>query len=284
MHRKRLLCWKAYLPRASWPTQPTTPIICARPSLPKARSPSSPTPNNGRSNIRSTSISMPSAISWSAASQNSNNSAASQPASKRPPEITVPSSLSPPSSYGCDKCPHHLVLSQGRRVDGFIHSLDQPGQSRLALPLGPGAAGLISIAVENRSRNADESLRVSAIAEVAGPARRRPARPRLGAAVPRSRRARRAEGRGGHGAQGGKSLLLLDRRGVGPHHSARGDRGAPGPAGAEGRGNFGRARRQRDIGPAAGKTHAARRRLDAGAGPGGRAGRELHGCDRRGGI
>src|SRR6266853_6565700 len=110
MHRKRLLCWKAYLPRSSWPTQPTTPIICARPSLPKARSPSSPTPRHGRSNIRSTSISMPSAISWSAASQNSNNSAASQPASKRQPEITLPSSLSQPSSYGCDKCPHHLAV------------------------------------------------------------------------------------------------------------------------------------------------------------------------------
>src|SRR6266478_5762882 len=108
MHRKRLLCWKAYLPRSSWPTQPTTPIICARPSLPKARSPSSPTTRHGRSNIRSTSISMPSAISWSVASQNSNNSAASQPASKRQPEITLPSSLSQPSSYGCDKCPHHL--------------------------------------------------------------------------------------------------------------------------------------------------------------------------------
>src|SRR5260221_7582610 len=110
MHRKRLLCWKAYLPRSSWPTQPTTPIICARPSLPKARSPSSPTTRHGRSNIRSTSISMPSAISWSVASQNSNNSAASQPASKRQPEITLPSSLSQPSSYGCDKCPHHLGL------------------------------------------------------------------------------------------------------------------------------------------------------------------------------
>jgi hypothetical protein len=44
----------------------------------------------------------------SAASQNSSNSAASQPASKRPPEITLPSSLSQPSSYGYDKCPHHL--------------------------------------------------------------------------------------------------------------------------------------------------------------------------------
>src|SRR4029077_12881256 len=79
-----------------------------RPSPPKARSPSSPTTRHGRSNIRSTSISVPSAISWSVASQNSNNSAASQPASKRQPEITVPSSLSQPSSYGCDKCPHHL--------------------------------------------------------------------------------------------------------------------------------------------------------------------------------
>src|SRR5258705_2151842 len=108
MHRKRLLCWKAYLPRSSWPTQPTTPIICARPSLPKARSPSSPTTRHGRSNIRSTSISMPSAISWSVASQNSNNSAASQPASQRQPEITLPSSPSQPSSYGCGKCPHHL--------------------------------------------------------------------------------------------------------------------------------------------------------------------------------
>src|SRR5260370_810030 len=117
MHRKRLLCWKAYLPRSSWPTQPTTPIICARPSLPKARSPSSPTTRHGRSNIRSTSISMPSAISWSAASQNSNNSAASQPVSKRQPEITLPSSLSQPSSYGCDKCPHHLVLVGGSAAD-----------------------------------------------------------------------------------------------------------------------------------------------------------------------
>ena len=35
--------------------------------------------------------------------------AASQPASKRPPKITLPSSLSPPLSYGCDKCPHHLA-------------------------------------------------------------------------------------------------------------------------------------------------------------------------------
>jgi len=40
----------------------------------------------------------------------SSNSAASQPDSKRPLEITLPSSLSQPSSYGCGKCPHHLVF------------------------------------------------------------------------------------------------------------------------------------------------------------------------------
>src|SRR6266850_5960481 len=132
MHRKRLLCWKAYLPRSSWPTQPTTPIICARPSLPKARSPSSPTTRHGRSNIRSTSISMPSAISWSAASQNSNNSAASQPVSKRQPEITLPSSLSQPSSYGCDKCPHHLALDRCPRLKsrtGLIVGINPSGTS-----------------------------------------------------------------------------------------------------------------------------------------------------------
>src|SRR5258707_12792270 len=117
MHRKRLLCSKAYRPRSSWPTHPTTPIICARSSLPKARSPSSPTTLHVRSNIRSTSISTPSAISWSAASQNSSNSAASQLASKRQPEITAPSSLLLPSSYGCDKCPHYL----GQRFLDLTH-------------------------------------------------------------------------------------------------------------------------------------------------------------------
>src|ERR1700736_1429377 len=86
-----------------------TPITCAKPSPPRARSPSFPTTRLVRSNIRSTSISMPSATSWNVASQSSSSSAASQPASKRPPEITSPSSLSLPSSYGCDKCPHHLV-------------------------------------------------------------------------------------------------------------------------------------------------------------------------------
>ena len=62
---------------------------CATPSPPKGRSPSSPTTRHGRSNIRSTSISTPSAISWSAVSQNSSNSAVSQPASKRPHAITA---------------------------------------------------------------------------------------------------------------------------------------------------------------------------------------------------
>src|SRR5439155_22537389 len=32
--------------------------------------------------------------------------------SKRPLEITLPSSLSQPSSYGCDKCPHYLAVLQ----------------------------------------------------------------------------------------------------------------------------------------------------------------------------
>ena len=40
-------------------------------------------------------------------SPSSSSSAASQPASKRPLEITAQSSLSLLSSYGCDKCPHH---------------------------------------------------------------------------------------------------------------------------------------------------------------------------------
>src|SRR5665213_455193 len=85
-----------------------TPITCAKPSPPRARSPLSPTPPHVRSNIRTTSISMPSAIWWNAASQSSSNSAASQPASKKPPEITLLSSPSQPLSYGCGKCPHYL--------------------------------------------------------------------------------------------------------------------------------------------------------------------------------
>ena len=52
---------------------------------------------HARSNIRSTSTAMPSAISSNAASPSSSNFVASQPASKRPPEITVPSLLSQPS-------------------------------------------------------------------------------------------------------------------------------------------------------------------------------------------
>ena len=102
---------------------------------------------------------------------------------------------------------------------------------------------------------------------MARPARRRPACPRLGAACAGRGRARRPEGRGGHGAAGGKILLRLDRRGVRHHHSTAGDGGAPRAAGAEGRGNPRRCRRHRDLGPAAGEAHAARRRLGAGAAP-----------------
>src|SRR6185369_6194466 len=112
-----------------WPTRPMTPITCAKPSPPRGRSPSSPTTRHARSNIHSTSISMPSAISWNAASQNSSSSAASQPDSKRPPEITAPSSLSRQSSCGCDKCPHHLVLGAvglaiGAAIAGAFRSFD----------------------------------------------------------------------------------------------------------------------------------------------------------------
>jgi hypothetical protein len=54
-------------------------------------------PRHVRSSICSTSISMPSAIWSNAASQSSRSSAASQPASKRPPEIIIVlSSLSQP--------------------------------------------------------------------------------------------------------------------------------------------------------------------------------------------
>src|SRR5437667_10112249 len=85
-----------------------TPLTGAKQSPLRGRSPSSPTTRHVRSNIRSTNISMPSAILSNAASPSSSNSAASPPVSKRPLEITLPSSLSQPSSYGCDKCPHYL--------------------------------------------------------------------------------------------------------------------------------------------------------------------------------
>jgi hypothetical protein len=91
-----------------WPIQPMTPITCGKRSPPRARLPSSQTTHHGRSNIRSTSTSMPSDISSNAVSASSSNSDAWQPVSKKPPEITALSSLSPPSFYGCDKCPHGL--------------------------------------------------------------------------------------------------------------------------------------------------------------------------------
>src|SRR6476661_494516 len=86
------------------------PTICAKPSPPKQQSRSFPTTRHGHSSTRSTSISTPSAISSSAASANSSSSAALLLASKKPPAITSPSSLSQPSSYGYDKCPHCLEL------------------------------------------------------------------------------------------------------------------------------------------------------------------------------
>jgi len=103
------LC-RDYLPRSSWPIRPMTPIICVKPSPPRARSPSSPTTRHARSSTRWTTTSMPSVTSSNAASQSSSSSAALQPASKRPLEIIAPSSLSQPSSFGCGKCPHALGL------------------------------------------------------------------------------------------------------------------------------------------------------------------------------
>ncbi len=83
---------------------------------------------------------MPSVISWNAASASSSSSVASQPASKRPPEITELSSLSQPSSYGCDKCPHDLVIEQlrdkGHVTRGWIGVEIQPVTPAIADALG----------------------------------------------------------------------------------------------------------------------------------------------------
>src|SRR5450432_9064 len=92
-----------------------TPIICAKPSPPRARSPLFPTTRHGRSNIRSTNISMPSAISWSAASKSSSSSGASQRASRKLLGTIRPWSPLPPSSYGCDKCPQDLAHERVQR-------------------------------------------------------------------------------------------------------------------------------------------------------------------------
>jgi hypothetical protein len=112
-HQKHVGLLLGYLPKSSLPIQP---ITFARPLPPREHSLSVPTTLHGRSNIRSTSISKPNAISWNAASQNSSSSDASQLASKRRPETTVPSLLSRPSSYGCDKCPHYLVPPGSRTI------------------------------------------------------------------------------------------------------------------------------------------------------------------------
>src|SRR5450755_2877542 len=106
-----------------------TPIICAKPSPPRARSPSSPTTRHGRSNIRSTNISMPSAISWSVASQSSSSSGASQRASRKPLETIRPWSPLPQSSYGCDKCPQDLECKKtnGEQFINLIPGNDNSG-------------------------------------------------------------------------------------------------------------------------------------------------------------
>src|SRR5207244_9106080 len=59
---------------------------------------------------------------------------------KRPLEITLPSSLSQPSSYGCDKCPHYLVSSPVERGpagrEGRMRRRDfVAGLGALAVPL-----------------------------------------------------------------------------------------------------------------------------------------------------
>ena len=109
-----------------------TPITCAKPSLPRGRSPSSPTTPPARGNIRSTNTSTPSATWWNVASQSSNSSDASRHASKRPPQTISPSSLSQPSSYGCDNCPHHLELLRinAIRTEQFA-KVDPNGSSNL---------------------------------------------------------------------------------------------------------------------------------------------------------
>src|SRR5579872_7028092 len=54
---------------------------------------------------------MPSAISWSVASQSLSSSGASQPASRKRLGTIRPWSPWPPSFYGCDKCPQDLAAS-----------------------------------------------------------------------------------------------------------------------------------------------------------------------------
>ena len=63
-------------------------------------------------NILSIGTSTASAISSSAASPGSSSSAASQPASRKLPATTSPSSLSPPPSYGSGKCPQLLGIDR----------------------------------------------------------------------------------------------------------------------------------------------------------------------------
>jgi hypothetical protein len=111
------------------PVPPDSAASTTRTTPPRARSPSSPTTRHARSNIRSTSISMPSAISWNAASQSLSSSAASHPASKRPPESR--------RRHSSSHCPMDALVSTPPRGSGKFNSRDCDA-TREAAPIFEG--------------------------------------------------------------------------------------------------------------------------------------------------
>src|SRR5271169_4399240 len=129
---------------------PMTPITCARPSPPKGGSPSSPTIRRAQSNIRSTSIFTPNAISSNAASRNSSSFAALRPASKRQPETSSPSSLSQPPSSGCGKCPQGLEEAIGKHGRPEIFNSDQGSQFTSEAFTGVLLANGIAISMDGK--------------------------------------------------------------------------------------------------------------------------------------
>ncbi|MGY2986244.1 hypothetical protein ACVI1K_003591 [Bradyrhizobium sp. USDA 4508] len=141
MHRKPPHWSKACPPRSSWPTPPMTPITCAKPSRPKARSPSFPTTRHARSNTHSTRISTPSVISSNAASQSSSSSDVSQPASKKRPGITGPSSLSLPLFYG--RAIGHLELCQCAFGGGNVEIAPRFKSARALLAASKGCGSAV---------------------------------------------------------------------------------------------------------------------------------------------
>jgi len=101
--RKRLLCWKAYLPR-SYGTQPMTRVICARPSLPKAAL--AVIPNNPSRALKYPlpSISMPAhLVEWLLKTQTIRRVATRFRKTARNYLAVVTLAA---SSYGCDKWSH----------------------------------------------------------------------------------------------------------------------------------------------------------------------------------